>query len=807
MTMTNFSDQLIPFVGREADVKGVQMMLTDEDCRLVTIVGPGGMGKTRLAERITELAGDLFSNECCWINLHALRSTDFLLPAVVDACGLTLYDDPLGQLSQHFIGKQLLLVFDNFEHLLDGAPQLTSLLEVAPDIKILVTSRETLNLHEEWVYHLDGLPYPTAADFEHAETYPAVDLFARSARRVSSSFKLDDEKEAVARICQHVAGMPLALELAAGWTRSLTCAEIASELNTGLDLLTTRTRNLPERHSSLRLIFEQTCAMLSPEEYTVFRRLSVFTGTFDRNAAEQVAGATMSILAMLIDKSLVKHNDSGRYFLHELVRQFADEELRSTPHELEAACAKHSAYYLRLLNRCENDIMGAGQTSAIVIIKADLDNIRTAWQWALDHAEIELVQNAATALAEYCQIQSQYVEAARLFESAARAFESRELLKTLVLIQTYQAGFYIRVGRLQEAKVVLQACTENYETLGIPPVPGFATDPAFNLGILALIQGDFDNAFAYGSQMRDNSEHSHHQYNRQLAYHLLAEAALGLGNFEQAEKYALYSLKLLKEAGNRWFMAYSYNQLGTIASALGDYATAQQHFEAGYRIRAEFNDPEGMALALRHIGENRHRRRLPDEAHEALQQSLSLYDQINDRGGYAQVLVDLALLDRTTGDYDASLDQLHKALEIASEIQFVSLILTILTDLAETLLEVGDRETSAYIEQVISHQQNHVDLEMLVEQLLLNLPHVSTAVDTTAPKHIPKFKQTLIEPLTEREQEVLYYIAQGLSNRDIAGQLFISVSTVKSHINNLYGKLNASSRDEAITQAHDLDLL
>lgn len=828
------SQQVVPFVGREAELENVLQMLQEPHCRLITLVGPGGMGKTRLALQIADLSAASFADACHWVDLQPVESAERIPQAIVDALQLAQSSDPLHQLTNYLRQKHLLLILDNFEHLLSGSLVLSHLLAEAQAVKMLVTSREALNLHEEWVHHLEGLQYPASHDVERAPGYPAVSLFVQSALRASSQFRFENEPQAVIDICQQVAGMPLALELAAAWTRTLSCADIAAEIRNGLGLLTARSRNMLKRHRSIQVLFEQTCAQLSSEEYAVLKRLSVFRGGFQREAAEYVAGALLPILTTLIDKSLLKRDSLGRYHMHELVRQYAAELLGALPDENLDAHLKHSAYYMTLLHAWEDAIMGAGQQRAIAVLNTDLDNIRLAWSWAVDHARVDDIQGAATTLADYCQIQSRYAEGATLFERAARTLDgltpSAQVLETKVLIQAYQSGFYLRVGRLQDAEDVLTECVANYEHLGILPVPGFTTDPAFNLGILALIRGDYELASRYGEQMRQVSEGQQHRRNRQLAYHLLAEAAIGLGEYQRAERFVRQSLELLREAGNRWFMAYSYIQLGLVAVALKDDASAQRYFEASYTIRDEFNDPEGKALALRHLGETLLRQGEFEEARDRFEKGLAIFGEIQDQGGYAQVLVDLARIDMSDRDLSSAHHRLRDALEISSAIEFEALTQTILITLAELFAGLSDFGTARML---LSMSQQHTAIlpnlhdridalstALLVEsetnpasppttvpQLLLDFPDLPPEVEAAAFRHLPKFKQSLIEPLTEREQEVLYYIVQGMSNRAIADAMVVSLSTVKTHINNLYGKLGVASREDAITQAQAAGLI
>ncbi|MCA9966379.1 MAG: AAA family ATPase [Anaerolineales bacterium] len=266
------------FIGREKEYGDIQQLLGQVECRLLTLVGPGGIGKTRLALQAGALLHNQFARGSFVAYLQPLRSSEFFVSAVADALGIALtgQEPPLIQLAHYLGDKEALLILDNFEHLLDAAEQLTTLLTAAPRIKYLVTSREALNLREEWLYPVTGLTFPT--DGAMAQNSDAVQLFHERAQRVYPDFALDKEEEAVIQICRLVEGMPLALELAAAWRKMLNCQEIADEIQGGLDFLTTRLRNVSERHHSIQTVFDQTWQRLQGREQAVFKRLSVFRG-------------------------------------------------------------------------------------------------------------------------------------------------------------------------------------------------------------------------------------------------------------------------------------------------------------------------------------------------------------------------------------------------------------------------------------------------------------------------------------------------------------------------------------------------
>lgn len=401
-----------PFVGRERELRELSDMLTDPVCRLLTIFGPGGIGKTRLTIETAAQNQPLFPDGVVFVPLQPLLAADEIPSAIAAVLALQLMgrDNPLAQMLNYLRDKHMLLVLDNMEHLLDGSDLLSTMLAAAPGLKLLVTSRELLNLQEEWLYPLDGLDIPadhTAADLSRNS---AVQLFVERARRVRRDFALAAERDSVVRICQLVEGLPLAIELAAVWTKTLPCAVIAAEIGRNLAFLATSLRNVPERHRSMRATFDQSWGLLTEEQRQVFQRLAVFRGGLAHDAAEQVAGASLPILATLVEKSLVRHEPGGRYHLHELLRQYAEEHLRALPEMAHQTQQAHSSYYMALLAEQRVPITGGDQLAALAHIGCEFENMRVAWRWAVDHADMAAIGQAAHTLSLYYRIQGSYQE-------------------------------------------------------------------------------------------------------------------------------------------------------------------------------------------------------------------------------------------------------------------------------------------------------------------------------------------------------------------------------------------------------------
>ncbi len=326
----NLPAQLTPFVGREAELALIRDRLRDPACRLLTLVGEGGIGKTRLALEAAAARLADYEHGVFQVRLAGARSPEAIVPTVAQAIGFSFYEggEPRQQLLHYLRGKRMLLLIDNYEHLLDGVDVVVDILQAAPGVTVLVTSRTRLGLQGEHLFPVGGLACPEQETHEIAQgQYDAVDLFLAAARRTGPGFVLAGQEQHVARICRLAGGMPLALLLASAWAEMLTPAEIADRIAEGLDFLDTGWRDVPERHRSIRAVFDHSWSMLGGREAEVFQALSVFCGGFSGQAAQQVTGATLGDLRALVNRSLLHRSPSGRYDVHELLRQYAAEKL------------------------------------------------------------------------------------------------------------------------------------------------------------------------------------------------------------------------------------------------------------------------------------------------------------------------------------------------------------------------------------------------------------------------------------------------------------------------------------------------
>jgi predicted ATPase/DNA-binding SARP family transcriptional activator len=380
---------LTTLVGRERELARLRELLDDPACRLVTLVGPGGIGKTRLAVEVAASREVRHRDGAVFVSFVGAGPTrpeeagDLVVAGLARALGVSLAvpRDPLELLADHLAGRELLLALDNLEQLRDAAGVVAELLRRAPGVQVLVTSRRRLGLGVEWLVEVPGLPYPPSGADHDAAAYEAVQLFQERARLLRPGGPAADA-EGAGRVCRLVGGVPLAIELAARWVRSATPAAIADRLAGGLDLLETSAADVERRHRRLRSVIDWSWELLTAEECRALRRRSVMRGGFDLAAAQQVAGAGLPLLAGLVDQSLVAAGEDGRYDMHELLRQYAAERLAADPAEEADARRRHAEHYAALLpDPAEAPAVEAPS------LEAEVENLRAATDWLVRHGD------------------------------------------------------------------------------------------------------------------------------------------------------------------------------------------------------------------------------------------------------------------------------------------------------------------------------------------------------------------------------------------------------------------------------------
>jgi DNA-binding SARP family transcriptional activator/predicted ATPase len=651
----NLPVQLTPFVGREAALAEIAELLQDPACRLLTLVGPGGSGKTRLA--LAAVAGQLdnYSHGVFFVSLAPLDAADLIVPAVAQALGFT-FDrgvEPRQQLLDYLSQRHVLLILDNFEHLL-GSPPLSppsspslgqvvprsaaetggkeggsdlvaDMLKAAPALKILATSRVVLNVQGEHLFSVPGMDLPDAETPEDALRYSAVKLFLQGARRAQPGFEpTGDVLWDIVRVCRQVEGMPLGILLAAAWVGMLIPTEIAVEISRSLDFLETDLRDVPGRQRSMRAVFDHSWNLLSARQRAVMKTLSVFRGGFTRQAAGQVTGASLRELRALVDRSLLQRDPGGRYAIHELLRQYAAEKLEKLPAEKEAARDRHCAYYARFLQGRGAHLLGRNQMRAAAEIEAELENVRSGWRWAMAQSKIDTIDSSLEALAEFYWMRGWLQQGEETFSRAAQTLEERQ-----------KSGLGpIRSAALRDADAgdaQEETANRRYRTV---------------LGKVLLWQGWFRAMVGSVEKARESLQQCL-AISRELdACREIAWALRWLGHsaasLEEKNRRYLEALAIFEEIGDRRGMLYSIWGLGNTARDQGQYEAGKHFYQKSLTLSRELGNQSDIANSLYVLGRIAWYLGQYEEAKGLHQESLALFREVSDSWGIAVSLIWLA---------------------------------------------------------------------------------------------------------------------------------------------------------------------
>jgi len=429
----NIPVPMTPFVGRKAEVDQLIDLLINGDSRLVTLHGAGGNGKTRLAIRaalsLVEAGVDQFPDGIWFVSLAPLSSSDAIPQTIIKTLGHTAFDrdvEPIQQLTGYLKERKLLLVLDNFEHLIttEGIRVITEINVRAPQVKLLVTSRSRLNIYGEQLFPITGMRTPqkeVSAKKLSWENFSAIQLSLQCARRIQPTFEINEENLTyISQICQLVEGMPLAIELATAWIEFLSLKEIAERIKQSLDILETDQAGVPERQRSIRAVFNSSWELLTDEEQQAFLRLCVVIGSFTHEAAQKITGTSSSILLGLANKSWLQQVGEGKFQLHELMRQFGEENLKTDPNIWQTAKDNHAEYFADFMAKQSLKMRSPDQITGLIAIDEEFDlNIKAAWDWmaANGHWE-EIVRKMVLGLYQYVTIVRRFDDLVPLLKDA-----------------------------------------------------------------------------------------------------------------------------------------------------------------------------------------------------------------------------------------------------------------------------------------------------------------------------------------------------------------------------------------------------
>jgi predicted ATPase len=638
------------FIGRDPELVELGQLIGEREVSLITLLGPGGIGKTRLALQLAlgQLQEATFPGGIYFVPLEALSEPTQIPLALAQVLGLKVSDDPLATVKAGIGHKQMLLILDNFEHLVEGALLVSELLQSCPQLKLVVTSRERLNLEEEHLLPLQGLPLPKQISFAEAEYVDAIRLFMQRAKRVRIDFALNPQNlPAVLEICRLVDGSPLGLELAAVWLGALPVTEIAAEIGRNLGLLKTSSRNIPSRHQSIQATFEYSWRLLRPKEQLTLARLSAFRGGFTREAASAVADSNLALLSALVDKSLLRMSESGRYDFHPLLHQFASEKLKALPEERLQTRAKQAQHFLALAEASSRD----GLQAQIKSCQLEYENLLLALAWFQEFDQGMFGLRLGIALGALWQSQGYNPEGLHWLKtllshpeaSAAspERFQALLLVSRIAMIHREHSAVGLAYG--QEALRVAQQL-ENGE---------YTVQAYLGLSLVAQKQQDWAAMQEYGERGLALARKIGHPGLIANALWLVGGNLASItGDYVKSRQYLEESLSLNRRFGSRLDLGHSLANLGFLVFLLGDLPAAKAHLEEALRIAQQLPDlytasivQDSLSAVMQDLGDLRSAQSL---ALQALKYSWKIQNTINLRNALEN-LASLAVLQGQPG--------------------------------------------------------------------------------------------------------------------------------------------------------------
>lgn len=699
------------FVGRQTEINELKTLLEDPACRLLTLVGPGGIGKTRLAIALTKTQVPHFADGVWIAMLQPVSSAHVAVSTIAKAIHLPIQgaEDHFQQMTSYLSDKTMLLVLDNYEQLVgrEGLDIVIDILGAAPSIKLLVTSREALNLQEEWRYIVAGLSVPDVGSRDEPDDYDAIQLFFERARRAHPQLNLAGVQDCIVQICRLVEGMPLAIEMAASWLNVLSCDDLATRIQHGL--LDTRLQNVPARHQSMIVVFDQSWHLLDEHKRSIFSKLSVFAGGFRTEAATYVAGTTAEALASLVDKSLLTLETSGRYRMHELIWQFAEERLNEVPEQRVDVLDRHCDYYAEFLHLRDAEFRTQQSDHVVSEIDEEIDNVRIAWARAIERHRFEQIRLMARCLAEYYDFRNWYQEGAHALEQAATVLRTSQPIGaeelTLGIVLAGQGNLRHNLGEIAPAEAQIregvsilrrlnakqdlawalghlnrllfvtgsyQNAEKSYrESIALARETGDMVTLAYELGRLGYIL-DALGRYNESRQLRQEAllhfRSINHRLGEALTLAAMGETLCTLGEYQQALTNLQEAFSMVLDLGSQWHISSIRQRLGQVLIAVGQYDQASQHLERSLETAYDVGDPLIIVHSHLIFGDLFCMTESYAQAQQHLRKALTFARQADLRLQVARAMRGLGMLTRRTADYAGSVDYLHESLALSQAV-------------------------------------------------------------------------------------------------------------------------------------------
>lgn len=600
---TNLRSPATPIVGRERERLELTRLLARPDHRLITLIGPGGIGKSRLALQAAtdQLDGPRFHDGIYFVRLESATSAAAVPERIAADLGVAAEGDDLRALTAALRTRHALLVLDNLEHLPEATPIVAELLQGCPAVQVLATSRDRLDLDGEWLYPVEGMPGPSdVPDVERALSWPAIELFEARAQRVQPSFRLTDETlPHVVAIHRMTGGSPLALELAAAHVGVMPVAHIATEIAADLDFLQATTRSAPDRHRSLRVVFEHSWQRLHAKDRACLQRLAVFRGGFTREAARIVAGATMRELTSLAAQALVIPVDGDRYERHPLVHQYTQEKLDAMPEERAQVAERHAAWALGVAKAAQPHFDTWSGGAWLDVLDLEHDNLRAALAWAAARSDATDLRELTDALMQFWIRRGHLAEALRWFDALLHHPGPRPDSSDLARSLRQHAFLHVLSGDTRSPGPLLA------RSLAIAHRLGAENDVADALsvqGIVAVYRGEYEEARAHYAAGLAIARRNGYQAAVARLLNNLGDASFYQGDVPAARSPYEESLALERSLGNHQMTSNVLGSLALVAIAEGKTEEARRHVRESVELLRELGITFSIPTALEQVG-------------------------------------------------------------------------------------------------------------------------------------------------------------------------------------------------------------
>lgn len=722
--------------------------LTETGCRLLTLLGMGGIGKTRLAVEVMRhlLDADTFANGLFFIDLAGVESAQDVLPHVAKTLNIPLLkaSEPLAQLVSRIGRQQMLLTFDNFEHVQSAASTLTDLLQQCPNLSILVTSRHQLNLKGERVHHVSGLP-----TLETRQASEATALFDARAQQFSSDLDVVRERPFTHAICHIVEGMPLAIELCAAWVQTLTVQEILAEIQRGIDILESNSADTPDRHRSIRTVFQTSFSLLTLAEQTVLLKLTPFRGSFSREAAEQVADATLRYLRVLVQKSLLGSYRDGaetRYRLHPLLRQFLLAQIDADT--LAQNQQRHSRYFAVYMAQIEQKKCTPQNQEIESIVFTEVDNLRAVWrslgrQIAQNQPSEPICQHIDQLLLawHYAYLhRNQFLEGIQLLETVYQPMVAQEWLEsgttqqqiTAAKIATISAIYRFNANQLEQAMGMSEAVTAVFQAHPTPPYDAYALHTwglaASRYGNKPLAREKLEASIAIAT---DDSF-------TPFTISGLGGTYFRDGEYETAVIYYRQALALAKKSHEQMGVYMGHLTLGGYHRAVGDAKTAIEHFDTVNRLASQPGKEAYRIASLTHMATCYETMNRPDKAAKQHEQALQIARRVGREDWIGTVSRRIGRLQLDLGNITQAQEAIQTGLE-------TSIALNVPTQIVESLLATA----------LVQAQYGRFHEALVLSGFVMSSDLADAALQQEAADFWEELISELPQPYRERAEAVL----------------------------------------------------